>query len=604
MQDHTIIRQRLSALRSSMKAEGIDYYLVTSSDDHSSEYVGEHYKVTEYFSGCTSDNVTMIVSQEEAKLWTDGRYFISAVRELEETGYELMKIGEKNVPTAGQYLEKHLGPEQILGFDGRCVTAIDGQNYRRIAKYCGARVDSTVDFATELWSGRPVMPSHPLKILDESITGESTDDKLARVRDMVKSHGASYLVLSKLDDIMWLFNLRGDDIACNPVAMSYAMIGMSTVDLFLQSSEETQELRDYLKIHRIKLHEYEDIWDYVRDYHFEGPILVDRLSVSDELFHVLNQKEKLIDAMNPTTELKAVKNPVELAHLRECYLQDSVVVCHFIYELKKRIGKEKITEVSAAAALDAMRREIPGFLDLSFGTISAYNANAAMAHYAPSEDSCAELQPEGFLLVDSGGQYMGGTTDVTRTISLGNLTPAMKRDFTLVACSNLRLLFAKFREGCTGVNLDTFAKAPLWQYGMDFNHGTGHGIGYILNVHEGPQGIRMKANHLRRDPVFAIGMITSDEPGIYREGQYGIRTESIMECVDGETTEFGHFLRFSPLTYVPIDLDAIDTAFMEPSDIKLLNLYHREVYEKIAPFLEGDELSWLIQATRPISRMV
>ncbi|MEE3420856.1 MAG: aminopeptidase P family protein [Lachnospiraceae bacterium] len=603
MVDHETIRKRLLSLRSAMKAEGIDEYLITSSDDHGSEYVGDYYKVSEFFSGCTSDNVTLIISQDEARLWTDGRYFISAQREIEDTGYDLMKMGEKDVPTAGQYLEEMLQDGQVLGFDGRCVTARDGMNYRRIARFKGARVDSSVDLARDLWMDRPPMPCHPVRVLDESITGEGVEDKLTRVRALMKQHGASYLMLSKLDDIMWLFNIRGGDITCNPVAMSYALIGLTTVDFFLQPGEETQELRDHLRVHKIKLHDYDDLWDYLRDYHFEGPILLDRMCTSDELFHVLNEKEKIIDAVNPTTDLKAVKNPVELSHIRDVYLQDSVVVCHFIYELKKRIGKETITEVSAANALDAMRAEIPSYLDLSFGTISAYNANAAMAHYAPTEDSCATLQPSGFLLVDSGAQYMGGTTDVTRTIVLGDLTPAMKRDFTLVACSNLRLLYARFPEGCTGVNLDTFAREPLWKYGIDFNHGTGHGIGYILNVHEGPQGIRTKAGKFRRDPAFVPGMITSDEPGIYREGEYGIRTESITECVEDSVTEFGHFLAFAPLTYVPIDLDAIDTGYMEESDIKLLNDYHKAVYEKIAPYVEGEELSWLKEATKPIRKM-
>lgn len=602
MQDHEIIRQRLRSLRSAMKSEGIDYYLITSSDDHASEYVGDYYKVSEYFSGCTSDNVTLIISEKEAKLWTDGRYFISAARELCDTGFDLMKIGVQGVPTAGQYLEEHLEVNKVLGFDGRCVCALDGLNYRRIAKREGARVDSSVDFASELWLDRPAMPSHPVRILDESLTGESMDDKLARVRSLLKAQGVSYLALSKLDDLMWLFNIRGADIDCNPVALSYGLIGLSTVDFFIQDSEVTQELRDYMRVHKVKLHDYDDIWDYLRDYHFEGPILVDRMAVSDELFNILNEKEKIYDSVNPTTTLKAIKNPVELSHIRECYLQDSVVVCQFIYGLKQKIGKERITEVSAAEELNRMRSEIPGFLDLSFETISAYNANAAMAHYAPSAESCAELKPQGFLLVDSGGQYLGGTTDVTRTISLGSLTPAMKRDFTLVACANLRLLYARFPEGVTGVSLDAFARAPLWRYGINFNHGTGHGIGYILNVHEGPQGIRYREGRFRRDPYFVPGMITSDEPGIYREGEYGIRTESITECVETETTEFGRFFAFVPLTFVPIDLDAIDTQYMEPSDVELLNQYHKSVYEKIAPYLEGEEREWLLRATKPISK--
>lgn len=297
--------------------------------------------------------------------------------------------------------------------------------------------------------------------------------------------------------------------------------------------------------------------------------------------------------------MKAIKNPTELQNLRKYYIEDSVAVCRFIYYVKNNVGKIPMTEISAAQYLDNLRSQIPGFLDLSFPTISAYNANAAMAHYAPDENSCAELKPEGFLLVDSGGQYLGGTTDVTRTIALGPLSEEMKRDFTLVLASNLRLLYAKFPYGCTGVNLDTFARAPLWEHGIDFNHGTGHGIGYILNVHEGPQNIRWRANKKGKDWAFDAGMITSDEPGIYREGKYGIRTETITECVSDEVNEFGRFLKFAPLTYVPIDQEALDRNYLAKEDIEKLNDYHAKVWEKISPYLEGEEKEWLRKATRP-----
>ncbi len=596
------IRNRMGMLQSAMKEAGIDAYLITSSDYHASEYVGDFFKVSEYFSGCTSDNVTMIVEQNAARLWTDGRYFISAERELADTDIQLMKMGEPGVPTVKQYLGSILEKDALLGFDGRCVSAADGKAYRRIAEQNGARVDGTVDFAESLWLDRPQMPEHPVTILSDELAGESFESKAEKVREYLKRNQASYLVLSKLDDIMWLFNIRGADIACNPVAISYAILGLTTADLFIQDREVTAELRDYTRAHRIKLHDYFEFTDYIRDYHFEGRVFIDESASGDYLMNVLRKKADFVTGTNPTTLLKAVKNETELENSRKYYLLDSVAVCRFIYWLKHQIGKETITEISAARKIDELRSEIPGYLDLSFETISAYQGNAAMAHYAPDEEHCSVLSPEGFLLVDSGAQYLGGTTDVTRTIALGALTDEMKRDFTLVAAANLRLLYAKFPYGCTGINLDTFARAPLWESEIDYNHGTGHGIGYILNVHEGPQGIRWRANHNGRDWMFEKGMITSDEPGIYRKNKWGIRTESIIECVEDRTTEFGTFMKFDSLTYVPIDLDAIDPAYLDDSDIRKLNAYHSEVYEKIAPYLSDEEKTWLAHETRAIQK--
>ncbi len=593
------IRKRLEMLRAEMKSAGIDEYLVTSSDFHASEYVGDYFKVTEYLSGCTSDNVRLLISNDAAYLWTDGRYFISAAEELQDTGIKLMKMGETGVPTPTEFLRQSLGEEMVLGFDGRCVSAHDGEDYRRAAKDRGAEIES-VDLVDRIWLDRPPMSSHPVLLLDESLTGEGTDSKLTRVREYLKRFEASYLVLSKLDDIMWLFNFRGRDIACNPVALSYAVVGLETADLFIQSAEVTDEFRTHTRNHLVKLHEYGEVYDYIRDYHFEGRIFADRSSSSDTMIQLLKEKEEVIFGTNPTTLMKAVKNETELGHLREVYLKDSVELCRFICRVERDIGKKPMTEVTAAYELDHLRSQIPGYLDLSFPTISAYGPNAAMAHYAPDAESAGSLLPIGFLLVDSGAQYLGGTTDVTRTIPLGPLSDEMKMDFTLVAAANLRLLYAKFPYGCTGVNLDTFARAPLWKYGKDFNHGTGHGIGYILNVHEGPQNIRWRANKRGKDWAFEAGMITSDEPGIYVEGKYGIRTETITECVDAGSSDQGRFLTFRPLTFVPIAREALDLTYFSEGDRKLFNDYHRQVREQIAPHLEGEELDWLLQATEPI----
>lgn len=593
------IVQRLQMLKSQMKDFGINVYLVTSSDFHASEYVGDYFKVSEYLTGCTSDNVTFVMNDAGSYLWTDGRYFISAADELDGTGIHLMRMGEPGVPTVREFLQMSLQKGMVLGFDGRCISATDGEIYRFAAKSKGAEVES-IDLVTAIWPNRPKMASHPVILLDETLTGETVKSKVAKVRAYLKRFRTCSLVLSKLDDIMWLFNFRGADIQCNPVALSYAIIGLNTLDLFIQSSEVTDEFRNYCRDQQIKLHEYDDVYDYIKDYHFEGRIFADRNASSDTMIELLKTKADLIYGTNPTTLMKAIKNPTELQNLRKYYIEDSVAVCKFIYFVKKNVGNMHLTEVSAAQYLDDLRSQIPGFLDLSFPTISAYNANAAMAHYAPDENNCAELKPEGFLLVDSGGQYLGGTTDVTRTIALGPLTDEMKHDFSYVLSANLRLLYARFRYGCTGVNLDTFARAPLWEHGMDFNHGTGHGIGYILNVHEGPQNIRWRANKKGKDWAFDAGMITSDEPGIYKEGKYGIRTETITECVNDQVNEFGRFLKFEPLTYVPIDQEAIDVSCLSAEDIEKLNDYHKKVWEKISPYLDGEEKEWLKEATKAI----
>lgn len=593
------IVQRLQMLKSQMKDFGINVYLVTSSDYHASEYVGDYFKVSEYLTGCTSDNVTFVINDAGAYLWTDGRYFISAAEELDGTGIHLMRMGEPGVPTVREFLQMSLQKGMVLGFDGRCISATDGEIYRFAAKSKDAEVES-IDLVSTIWPNRPKMASHPVILLDETLTGETVKSKVAKVRAYLKRFRTCSLVLSKLDDIMWLFNFRGADIQCNPVALSYAIIGLNTLDLFIQSSEVTDEFRNYCREQQIKLHEYDDVYDYIKDYHFEGRIFADRNASSDTMIELLKTKADLVYGTNPTTLMKAIKNPTELQNLRKYYIEDSVAVCKFIYFVKKNVGKMHLTEVSAAKYLDDLRRQIPGFLDLSFPTISAYNANAAMAHYAPDETNCAELKPEGFLLVDSGGQYLGGTTDVTRTIALGPLTDEMKRDFSYVLSANLRLLYARFRYGCTGVNLDTFARAPLWEHGMDFNHGTGHGIGYILNVHEGPQNIRWRANRKGKDWAFDAGMITSDEPGIYKEGKYGIRTETITECVNDQVNEFGRFLKFEPLTYVPIDQEAIDISCLSAEDIEKLNDYHKKVWETISPYLDGEEKEWLKEATKAL----
>ena len=592
------ILRRIEALRGEMKRGGVDLYLAVSTDPHTSEYIDDHFKVTEFFSGCTSDNATLIVGQEFAGLWTDGRYFISAAAELMGSGISLMKMGEKGVMSPGEYLKSVLSKGMTLGFDGRSLLSCDGKKFRKICAESGASCDSSYAPEEKLWALRPPLPCHPVWILPKEYRGMEFSEKIALVRRKMEEYHAHSHVLSKLDDIMWLLNIRGADVECNPVALSYAMISPSTVDLFLQKGERTAAFDDYAKANRVKVHDYDDFFTYLGEYHFEGPVLVDENETSYATLSIIESKAEVILKPNPTKLLKARKNPVETEHIRKTYLKDSAEVCRFLIRMKKMVADGGVTETGAAHVMDGLRASLPEFLDLSFPTISAYGPNAAMAHYAASEESDAEVKREGFLLVDSGGQYMGGTTDVTRTMACGPLTEEMKRDYTLVAAANLRLMNAVFLKGTSGGQLDILAREVLYRHGLDYNHGTGHGIGYILNVHEGPQNI--SKSKTRANAEMEEGMLISDEPGVYKEGRYGIRIESILLVVKDKETEFGEFLRFEPLTFAPIDLEAIDLRFLEAPDIDRLNDYHRMVFEKVSPFLNDEEREALREATRRI----
>ena len=590
---------RIARLRKFMADNGIDYFLIPSTDFHSSEYVGDYFKVTEYFSGCTSDNVDLVIGMETAELWTDGRYFISADAELSGSSIHLMKSGEPDVPTVEKYLAEALCPGMVFAFDGRCMNLKRGRKFKKIAEKTGASLRIDLDPAETVWNDRPELPSHPVYMISEELAGKTAEEKIREIRSAVAEKECDWLFLSKLDDICWTLNMRGDDICCNPVALCHALIGKESFHLFIQSSETDDSFRTYAKGIGVTLCEYSEVFGFLENASLSGKVMIDPKYISVRVADILNEKAEVVCAENPTELMKAVKNEVEIRNSEHAYLLDSVELCRFIFRFTKKLGREKMTEMTAARELDALREKIPGFIGLSFPTISAYGANAAMAHYMPTDENCAEIRPEGFYLVDSGGQYFGGTTDVTRTIVCGPLTDRQKRDFTLVAIANLNLLNARFLRGTTGVLLDACARMPLWEHAVNYNHGTGHGIGYILNVHEGPQSIRWKSVPGQTDAVFEAGMIISDEPGIYIENEYGIRTETILLTVPDVENEYGRFLRFEPLTWVPIDLEGIDPSYMQPRDIERLDAYHAGVFEKISPFLSGEELMWLRKATRP-----
>ena len=472
-------------------------------------------------------------------------------------------------------------------------------------------LNTAFDLADGIWTDRPALPCHTVMILEDDYSGEDIESKLTRLREVLREEGAQTYIDSKLDNIMWLLNIRGEDVTCNPVALTHVLVDHRNVYLFIQDGEVTGELRSYAALHRISILPYEDFEDFLAIYDHRGDMLCDQSCVSYSVFLAaaggLDKKSKgyeMITKKSPVGQFKCVKNKVEIANIRGCYKRDSAMMCRFIKWLTERAAdqeKEPLRESEAAARLDHMRSEISDFMDLSFPTISAYGPNAAMMHYeAVPGVSDAELRPEGMYLVDSGGQYLTGTTDVTRTIALGPVTAEMKKHYTLTAVSNLQLMGAVFMNGCTGANLDILAREPMWREGLDYKCGTGHGIGYYLGVHESPPSIRWKVFPGRTDEPFEPGMIVSDEPGVYLEGKYGIRIETILEVVDHAENESGRFLSFEPLTLVPFDKKLIDPDYLTPYTRKLLNDYHERVCNEIMPLLGPAEQEWLISQTEPI----
>ena len=594
------MNKHLEQLREKMRERGIDVYVVPTSDYHESEYVSEHFACRRYIIGFTGSAGTAVVTMEEAGLWTDGRYFVQAAKQLEGSGVTLRKMGVEGVPTILEYLHQAMPEGGTLGFDGRVVNELLGEEMEAAVAARHAKIAYGEDLVGMIWADRPALSREPVWILDEKYCGKSAAEKIADLRAAMREAGADVHVLTALDDIVWLLNIRGNDVPCNPVVLSYLAVTETEVLLFIQEEALDDSARSYLEGLGVTVKPYDSIYDYVKTLAGQA-VMVEKSRVNYALCHNLDASCRVIDRMNPTALAKAVKNPVEMENIRRAHIKDGVAVTKYIYWLKKNIGKIPMDEMSVADRLEKFRREQEGYLGPSFNTISAYGPNAAMCHYSATEESKAVLEPRGLYLVDSGGQYYEGTTDITRTIALGELTAEEREHFTLTAMSMLRLGNVKFLHGCRGLNLDYVAREVFWQRGLNFDHGTGHGVGYLLNVHERPNGIRWKVVPERQDSgVLEEGMLTSDEPGIYIEGSHGIRTENLILCRKAEKTEYGQFMRFEFVTFVPIDLDAIDKSLMRPEDVEMLNAYHREVYEKISPYLTAEEADWLREATREI----
>ncbi len=596
----SIAATHIKALRESMKASGADWYFITSDDHHSSEYVAEYFKVREYFDGFHGENAFLLVSQQEAKMWTDGRFFIQAERELAGSGVTLMRMGDEGVPTVQEYLKANMKEGESLFFDGKSINFSYGSKLEKIVKDKSGKLSFDKDLAGALWTDRPSLPSSKIFILTDDCTGENTVHKLARIRVKMAEAGAKAHFLSSLDDIMWITNLRADDIPCNPVALAYLLITEKEAYAFLQTSEATDEVKKYLQSVGIKTLDYMELDKFLQEFKAEGPVMLDEGGLNYFCVKTFKDKGEVVNRANPSKLMKAMKNETELKRLKEAYVLDSVCVTKLGYWLKKNIGKRTITEIDASDYIDGLRAKLPGFIELSFPTISGYGPNAAMMHYSATPENHAVCKPEGMLLVDSGGQYETGTTDVTRTFALGPVTDEMKLHFSKTAAGMLALADAKFLYGCTGRNVDILARLPLWELNIDYKCGTGHGVGYILNVHEGPQSIRWRFAEGMTEAVLEDGMIVSDEPGVYIEGSHGIRLENVILCKKGVQNGDGQFMEFEHLTYTPIDRDLLDKKYLSEKDVERINAYHKAVYDKTSQYFEGDELEWLKEVCAPI----
>lgn len=585
----------LKSIRKQMILDGIDYYLVDTFDPHGSEYICDYYKLRQYFSGFTGSNGLLLVCKDNAYLWTDGRYFVQAAKELYK-GISLMKMGEKGVPTVREFIKNTVRRGESIGLDGMLISSDFGAYISEVCKNKKANLRTDINYAESLWQDRPAISYTKAFVLEEKYTGLSASKKIGQVR---KAIGKDSLFVSKLDDIMWLTNLRGNDIECNPCCYSYLLLDKDNCYIYLNKTAVNPAVRKYLEEQGIILREYSKVEESLKEYveMANGCIRFDKASLNYKLFQTIDESGKGKAEASIIEGMKAVKNKTEIKNLTEAYVYDSVAVTRFIKYIKEHAA-DGLTELDAAAYIDKLRGKLPGFIELSFPTISAYGANAAMMHYEATEDNYSVIKPEGMLLVDSGGQYKTGTTDVTRTIVMGEISDQVKKDYTLSVCGMLRLMNAVFMKGCSGRNLDILSRGPLWRKGTDYKCGTGHGIGFCLNVHEGPHRIGWQKARNGMEPALAAGMIVSDEPGVYIEGEYGIRIENILLVTKAMSTPDGDFLRFKPLTLVPIDLEAIDTKYMSSEDIEYLNEYHKLVRGKISPFLNKSEQKWLENATK------
>ena len=582
------INKRIEEARKVMKKYKVDAYIVTSSDYHQSEYIDNYFKGREYLSGFTGSAGVLVIFKDEACLWTDGRYHIQAEKQLKGSEVKLFKQGNLGVPTYKEYIISKLAENSKIGIDAKILLSSDINEILSKKKY--KMVD--FDLLAEIWDKRKKLPDGKIFILEDKYTGKTYKEKVKEIRVALKEKGADYNIISSLDDIAWIYNFRGDDIQHNPVALSFTVISEKKASLYIDKNKLNEEAKKYFKDNKVEVKGYFEFFEDIKK--LKGNILVDFNKISYAIYEAITKNE-LINSMNPSTYLKAHKNEIEIANTKDIHIQDGVAIVKFMYWLKNNYKKENITEFSAEEKINSLREKIEGYIDLSFSTISAFGKNAAMMHYSAPEKKSAKIG-DGVYLLDSGGTYLKGTTDITRTFFLGKVGKQEKTDNTLVLKGMLALSRAKFLFGATGTNLDVLARQFLWNVGIDYKCGTGHGVGHILNVHEGPHGIRFQYNPQRLE----VGMIVTNEPGAYIEGSHGIRIENELLVKEACETEHGKFLEFETITYAPIDLDGIVKTLLTKEEKQQLNEYHSEVYKKLSPYLNKKEKEFLKEYTKSI----
>ncbi len=589
------INQRLENLRNLMADRKIDAYIIPTSDPHQSEYLSDHYKEREFISGFTGSAGTAVVTPTEAKVWTDSRYFLQAEKELAHSDFELMKMGEDDYPTVEEYLEENVNEFGKIAFNGNLFSV---REYKKLSETMGSRtLVSDIDYISDLWKDRPDLRKDKAWILEEKYAGESTASKLARIREEMDKSGYDYYFLGAVEDICWLLNIRGNDIDYNPVVLCYMLISKDRAYLCIDQEKLDGEVKDYLEENKIKLHSYNYIFTLLKDIPGKNRIFLDPARTNVAIYDAINSNVKVSTGTNITTNMKAIKNETEIANTKEAYIIDGVTLVKFFNWLEVGATTGTLNEYIASKKLHELRAENESFIEESFATIMGYKDNAAIVHYAPANVGSKTIRTEGMVLIDSGAHYKEGTTDITRTIALGNLSQAEKDDYTLVLKSHISLFLAKFKEKTTGARLDAIAKYPLWQAGKDFFHGTGHGVGYLLTVHEGPQRLGIGPGS---EIEFKEHMFTSVEPGLYIANSHGIRIENQAVVQKAIENEFGRFLEFESLTYVPIDTRPINVDMLTHEEINWINDYNQKCEEVLAPHLEGADLEYLKESCKQI----
>lgn len=595
------VTTKLQKLRQRMKEKNIDVYMIPTSDFHETEYVGDHFKAREYMSGFQGSAGTLVVCQDCAALWSDGRYFIQAQEQLKGSTITFMREGEEGVPSIVQYIYEHVQEEGTFGFDGRVMNTKMVKAIQENLKHRHVKLAYEEDLVGMIWDDRPALPSQQGFFLEEKYSGRSTSDKIESICHIMEKKKATHHIITSLDDIAWILNMRGYDIQHFPILLSYLIITQTKHYLFIDKEKLTTEMEEQLYANNIEVRGYHDIYNFVKLLDKDAVVMLDCAKVNFAITNNLHKNITIVNRSNPSQRMKAIKNPVELENNRRAHRKDAVAMTKFMYWLKTNIGKVEMSEVSVSDYLKQLRFAQEGCFDLSFSTISAYKEHAAMMHYSANKDSDSTLKAQGMLLVDSGGQYVEGTTDITRTFVLGAISNDMRVHFTTALRSMISLSKARFLYGCRGTNLDILARGPLWEMALDYKCGTGHGVGHVLNVHEGPNGFRWKVVAQREDScILEEGMTQSNEPGVYVEGSYGIRHENELVVRKGEKNEYGQFMYFETITFVPFDIDGLDSTLLTQYEKEWLNTYHKEVYQKVSPYLSKEEAIWLKEATRSL----